>query len=119
MTWQTRAACANEDPALFFPTPGVNPHEAKRICRRCPVRTECGRAAIAHGEQHGVWGGMSIDELEAARRDPVTGKLRRQCDTCSDWATGNSPFCDPCRRVHRAAVVARYDRKRREQQVSV
>lgn len=113
MTWQSRAACANTDPAVFFPSPGANADLAKAICRRCPVRQECGDGAIARGEQFGVWGGKSIGELKAARRDPVTGQLRRQCAACDDFAIGLSPHCDACRRRRRAAIVRRYDQKRR------
>lgn len=113
MTWQAHAACADMDPAVFFPPKSGSAKEAKAICARCPVRTECGQSAIDRGEQHGVWGGMSIEELEDARRDPITGKLRRKCQSCDDFATGASPFCDPCRKTHRAESVRRYDQKRR------
>ncbi|MCV7065632.1 WhiB family transcriptional regulator [Mycolicibacterium farcinogenes] len=114
MTWQTRAACANEDPALFFVSNGQSVDEAKAICAQCPVTSECKQWAIDNGELFGVWGGMTVDEITEARRDPETGQLRRKCTACDDWATGKSPFCDPCRREHRATAVARYDKKRRE-----
>lgn len=113
MTWQTRAACANTDPAVFFPGDGQSAEPAKAICRGCDVRDECGQAAMDRGEKHGVWGGMSINELEEARRDPETGQLRHKCESCDDFATGRSPFCDPCRKTHRTEVVRRYDQKRR------
>ena len=73
MNWYDRAACQSEDPELFFPIGTTGPAqlqvlEAKRICARCPVRTECLRSAIVMGMDHGVWGGMSEGERRALRR---------------------------------------------------
>ncbi|MGV0805777.1 WhiB family transcriptional regulator [Mycolicibacterium setense] len=113
--WQGRAACANEDPALFFVDKGEPVDEAKAICARCPVRIQCKQAAIDRGEVHGVWGGATRTEITEARRDPNTGRLRRKCTACKDWAAGQSPFCDPCRQKHRAESKARHDRIRRAQ----
>ena len=36
---------------------------AKSKCFRCPIRTECGRGAVARGEMHGTWGGMFEEEV--------------------------------------------------------
>ncbi|MCV7205281.1 WhiB family transcriptional regulator [Mycolicibacterium peregrinum] len=119
MTWQVRAACADTDPAVFFPGEGQPTEPAKAICSGCPVRVECGQAAIDRGERHGVWGGMSINELEDARRDPETGQLRHKCQSCDDFANGRSPFCDPCRKQHRTESVRRYDQKKRLASVPV
>ena len=46
MDWRHRAACRDEDPELFFPVGTSGPAllqitEAKAVCRRCPVNTEC------------------------------------------------------------------------------
>ncbi|MEW2478691.1 WhiB family transcriptional regulator [Mycobacterium sp. NPDC049093] len=112
--WQSSAACANK-PELFFVGNGKPVDEAKAICAQCPVTSECRRWAIDNGELHGVWAGMTVPEITEARRDPVTGQLRRRCE-CGEWAAGKSPHCEPCRKLHRAAVVARYDKKRREDQ---
>ncbi|MGH8984727.1 MAG: WhiB family transcriptional regulator [Acidimicrobiia bacterium] len=51
-TWHDRAACRDEDPALFFPPRGVSGAalaEAKAVCARCPVRGECLADALATG----------------------------------------------------------------------
>lgn len=68
-----RAACRNVDPELFFAVGTSGPAllqiaEAKAICRRCPVVTECLTWALETGQDSGVWGGMSEDERRARRR---------------------------------------------------
>ncbi|WUU93868.1 WhiB family transcriptional regulator [Spirillospora sp. NBC_01491] len=59
MPWQMFALCAQTDPEAFFPETGAPTQQAKRVCRSCPVRSECLDYALAHGETYGVWGGLS------------------------------------------------------------
>lgn len=64
--WRHRAVCRDEDPELFFAVGETGPallqnEEAKAVCRRCPVVTECLTYALNRGEV-GVWGGT--DERE-------------------------------------------------------
>lgn len=68
--WRARAACLSADPELFFPVSrlAVALVEPQRICRGCPARQECLEHALAAGERHGVWGGMSPEERHAERR---------------------------------------------------
>ena len=71
--WRHRAACRNEDPELFFPVGTSGPAmaqiaEAKAVCGRCRVSTECLNWALASGQDDGVWGGMSEDEGRALKR---------------------------------------------------
>jgi WhiB family redox-sensing transcriptional regulator len=73
MDWRHRAACRDEDPEMFFPVGTSGPAllqitEAKAVCRRCPVASECLDWALTRGEDSGVWGGMSEDERRAAKR---------------------------------------------------
>ncbi|MFJ9175588.1 WhiB family transcriptional regulator [Streptomyces sp. NPDC102360] len=77
MEWLDSAACVDEDPDLFFPVGTTGPamddvEEAKEVCRRCPVITECLRWAVSTGQTTGVWGGTSEGEraglLRAERR---------------------------------------------------
>ena len=73
MSWYHYAACQSEDPELFFPIGTAGPAllqlmEAKRVCARCPVQTECLRWAFRTGMDYGVWGGMSEGERRALRR---------------------------------------------------
>ena len=44
--WRDGAACVGEDPELFFPTSTSGTsiwqiEEARGVCRRCPVTTDC------------------------------------------------------------------------------
>lgn len=70
------AACADEDPELFFPvgTPGAPVYErevakAKAVCRRCPVMVDCLFYALNEGIEHGVFGGADEYERAALSRD--------------------------------------------------
>lgn len=73
MDWRHRASCREENPELFFPVGTSGPAlliiaEAKTVCRRCPVRTDCLSWALDSGQDHGVWGCMSEDERRALKR---------------------------------------------------
>lgn len=68
--WRHRAACRGEDPELFFPVgPAARAQiaEAKKICARCPVRRACLVFALATGQGHGIWGGLTEDERRRLR----------------------------------------------------
>jgi WhiB family redox-sensing transcriptional regulator len=64
------AACRGLDPSLFHPEAGeVSVVEnAREVCNRCPEREPCLAYAIEHGEQLGVWGGLSALERRNLRR---------------------------------------------------
>lgn len=66
--WQDRSLCAQTDPEAFFPEKGGSTREAKKICQRCPVRTECLEYALAHDERFGIWGGLSERERRRLKR---------------------------------------------------
>ena len=71
MDWRHRAICRDEDPELFFPVGNSGPAllqiaEAKTVCRRCPVVSDCLAWALESGQDAGVWGGMSEDERRRA-----------------------------------------------------
>jgi WhiB family redox-sensing transcriptional regulator len=81
MDWRSRAACLDEDPELFFPIGNTGPalaqiEEAKKVCRRCEVREVCLQWALDHGQDAGVWGGMSEDERRALRRKQARARAR-------------------------------------------
>jgi WhiB family transcriptional regulator, redox-sensing transcriptional regulator len=65
--WRQRAACLPADPDLFFPVSAAGQSleqvtRAKAICARCLVRQECLAFALATGQVHGVWGGLTEQE---------------------------------------------------------
>lgn len=73
MDWRHRALCRDEDPELFYPVGDSGPAllqiaEAKSVCRRCPVVSECLTWALENGQNDGVWGGMSENERRALKR---------------------------------------------------
>ncbi len=73
MDWRHRALCRDEDPELFFPIGTTGPaerqvEEAKAVCRRCAVTSDCLSWALDTGQDSGVWGGLSEDERRALKR---------------------------------------------------
>lgn len=81
MDWRHRAACLDEDPELFFPIGVTGPalaqvEEAKKVCMRCDVRSECLQWALDNGQDHGVWGGLSEDERRSMKRRAARSRLR-------------------------------------------
>ncbi|GGK96175.1 WhiB family transcriptional regulator [Streptomyces flaveus] len=73
MEWLRRAACADEDPELFFPVGTTGPAlqdvaAAKRVCDRCPVSYQCLTWALETGQTSGVWGGTCEEERAALLR---------------------------------------------------
>jgi WhiB family redox-sensing transcriptional regulator len=83
MDWRHRAACLEEDPELFFPIGSSTSDSAraqielaKQVCRRCEVQDVCLQWALDHGQDAGVWGGMSEDERRALRRRQARARAR-------------------------------------------
>lgn len=60
--WRADALCAQIGTEMFFPEKNQSAEPARRICRMCPVRTECLRYALENREREGVWGGLSANE---------------------------------------------------------
>jgi WhiB family redox-sensing transcriptional regulator len=65
--WAELAACKDEEPELFFAASDVGPGarqnaQAKAVCARCPVRSECLGYALDNGLDHGVFGGTTATE---------------------------------------------------------
>ncbi|MFG2025227.1 WhiB family transcriptional regulator [Streptomyces sp. NPDC048825] len=83
MEWLLRAACADEDPELFFPVGTTGPalqdvEAAKEVCARCPVSYQCLSWALETGQTSGVWGGMCEEEraglLRLVRRQTTSAE---------------------------------------------
>ena len=68
--WQVHAACRGLGDEYFFPADTnergrykqARERAAKSVCATCPVVEECLRWALAVGEMHGVWGGLTAPE---------------------------------------------------------
>jgi WhiB family redox-sensing transcriptional regulator len=74
--WRHRAACRDSPADLHFPIGETGPallqiEEAKAVCARCPVRSDCLDWALESGEDFGVWGGLSEGERRSLRRRAV------------------------------------------------
>lgn len=69
--WMREAACVGLDSDLFFPERGQDGAQAKKICRECPVRKECGLFALGMNATAGVWGGLNEKERRQLRRERV------------------------------------------------
>ena len=88
MDWRHRALCRDEDPELFFPIGTTGPaelqtEEAKAVCRRCSVTSDCLHWALETGQDAGVWGGLSETDRHALKgqllrnRHALKGQLLR------------------------------------------
>lgn len=71
--WGPLAACKDEDSELFFPVSDLGPGarqtaQAKAVCARCPVRSECLGYALDNGLDHGVFGGTTAKERRRLAR---------------------------------------------------
>jgi WhiB family redox-sensing transcriptional regulator len=66
--WQDFSLCAETDPEAFFPEKGGSTREAKKVCRACPVKSDCLDYALETDQKFGIWGGMSERERRKVKR---------------------------------------------------
>lgn len=70
--WMRDAACKGSDPEAFFPATGGGrqgvPVAAIAACSRCPVMEQCAEYAINTHAQHGIWGGMTVEQRNRRAR---------------------------------------------------
>jgi WhiB family transcriptional regulator, redox-sensing transcriptional regulator len=59
--WQDQALCRKFPDDDWFPTPATSHVVAElvEVCRRCPAQRSCLAAALAMGEEYGIWGGAT------------------------------------------------------------
>lgn len=69
--WQLRGACRGMDSVYFFNPEGERgparerrDFNAKMVCGRCPVLTQCRKHALKVREPYGIWGGLSPRERD-------------------------------------------------------
>lgn len=60
--WRDEAACLGTDTDSFYPTKGEEARVAKKICRRCRVKSQCLNYAIEMNDPNGIWGGLGEGE---------------------------------------------------------
>jgi WhiB family redox-sensing transcriptional regulator len=83
--WRNEANCLDQDPELFFPVGNTGPalfqiEEAKLVCNACDVRGTCLAWALETGQDHGVWGGLSEDELRSMKRRNARQRIRARSE---------------------------------------
>ena len=83
--WRNRAACAEMPTEIFYPSNfGMHIHRpAIRICRRCPVRTQCLLYCLKTQDpntDYGVFGGTSRAERKEFLSD-LTAEDRKRITT--------------------------------------
>jgi WhiB family redox-sensing transcriptional regulator len=71
MDWYGTGSCNGLDTEIFYlpegirgPSKRAREAQAKAVCGRCPVATQCLNWALASGELYGVWGGTTPEERE-------------------------------------------------------
>lgn len=77
--WMAHAACRGMDLRLWYPGPGHSHTVAGiRVCRRCPVRTECLKYDMAQvpTDRWGTWGGLP----ETTRRPSKRARARARAE---------------------------------------
>lgn len=68
--WALKGACVTTDPDELF-VRGRAQHDAKVVCRHCPVARQCLADALDNRVEFGVWGGLTERERRALlRRHP-------------------------------------------------
>ncbi|GAB3887664.1 transcriptional regulator WblA [Terrabacter terrigena] len=65
--WATQANCSGQDPDALF-VRGKAQHDAKAVCKTCPVLAQCLAEALDNRTEFGVWGGMTERERRALLR---------------------------------------------------
>ena len=60
--WMLQGACVSQPTELFYADTEKATVAAVAICRGCPVLAQCRSWALAHREQHGVWGGLTRED---------------------------------------------------------
>ena len=69
--WMDDAACASVGGDFWYPEVSKNGaiNAAIRICQQCPVKAECLDYALDRNERIGIWGGTTVNERKAMRRE--------------------------------------------------
>lgn len=76
MSWLARAKCTDSDSELWFSDDPFDRQWAKRVCRTCPVSSECLLFAMENEgptkwHRSGIWGGLDEDERARLVKEAV------------------------------------------------
>lgn len=97
-TWH-QAACAGEDPELFFATDDEGIAIAKAVCGDCDAIRQCGDWAHEHSIKYGIWGGRLPEERGQSPQEGDTTQLRRcdrvDCQRRFKPHNHNQKYCTP------------------------
>jgi WhiB family redox-sensing transcriptional regulator len=110
LAWQDQGLCAEiGGDELWFPEKGGSTAAAKRVCRSCPVRSECLEYALANDERFGIWGGLSERERRRVKRGaPVLRRCRKDLHDMTEANRTADGKCQACQnaaeRDHRSAA---------------
>lgn len=89
-TWKLHGACVGEDQDFWFPAAYESNATARRICAGCVVRVDCLEYALGLNIQHGIWGGLSIQERRKIRVEGARARLASP-SAATARATGGVP----------------------------
>jgi len=92
--WQNQALCRKFPAEDWFPAPSDSDAVAElvQVCRRCPAQRSCLAAALAMGEEHGIWGGTT--ESERYRALHALGCIASVPDVLDDLLTTHDTDSD-------------------------
>lgn len=94
-----QAVCAQTDAELFFPPKGGSSRDAKTVCLDCPIRLRCLEVAIANGERHGIYGGLTPAERRRVAQGhevEVMARPRAAHGTVAGWRVHRRNYETPC-----------------------
>jgi WhiB family transcriptional regulator, redox-sensing transcriptional regulator len=77
--WADDALCASGqfDPDLWFPDEGASAEDARKLCRRCPVLTECRSYALRTRQKWGIWAALTpIQRSRLLKENPSLAYYR-------------------------------------------
>jgi WhiB family redox-sensing transcriptional regulator len=81
--WATQAQCSGKDPDALF-VRGKAQHDAKAVCKTCPVLAQCLAEALDNRTEFGVWGGMTERERRALLRRRPAASWRKVLEDARD-----------------------------------
>ena len=69
MEWMDQALCREVDYELFFPEGGGGSKNARKICAKCEVKTQCLDYALTFPHMIGIWGGTSEKQRRKMKQE--------------------------------------------------